>query len=227
MVVFNISEKWNNGKSRTLTRAHQFDPFDDKVECAAGKKGRKVIIDGQGNCTISGDKVRIYCHYKNYNARLTVTLIPHFKGRKDEGSLKLRSRHEEVEEECVGGKPIDPNAFGGYGFAVGRIEWDAKREPTHNCYDEFDAEELPTKLRNGKAVILRHMVKDEGEQVRQIGEIDYMDGKGFQKVMDRFDGSPKSWMVDRDLYESESYVWIRNNGSGSITIRDVSLEILP
>lgn len=64
MVVFNISEKWNNGKSRTLIRAHQFDPFDDKVECAAGKKGRKVIIDGQGNCTISGDKVRIYCHYK-------------------------------------------------------------------------------------------------------------------------------------------------------------------
>jgi hypothetical protein len=54
-----------------------------------------------------------------------------------------------------------------------------------------------------------------------------MDGKGFQKVMDRFDKSPKSWMVDRDLYENESYIWIRNNGSGSITVRDVSLEILP
>ncbi|HKQ22545.1 MAG TPA: hypothetical protein VJS91_10930 [Nitrososphaeraceae archaeon] len=236
MVIFNVSEKWNNGKSRTLTRAHEFDPFDDKVECAAGAKAtRKVVIDGQGNCTISGDKVRIYCHYENYNSRLTVTLIPHFKGRKDEGSLKLRSRHEELEKECVDGKPVDPNAFGGYGFAVGRIknggktkfEWDAKRELTHNCYDQFDADELPKKLENGKAVIMRHTVKDEDGKVRQIGEIDYMDGSGFHRVMDRFDKSPKSWMIDRGLYEDQSYIWIRNNGSGSITVRDVTLEILP
>jgi hypothetical protein len=236
MVIFNVSERWNNGKSRTLTNAHEFDPFDNIVECAAGKKGtRRVVIDGQGNCTISGDKIRIYCHYKNYNAILTVTLIPHFTGRKDECSLKLRSRHEELQEECVDGKPLDPKAFGGYGFAVGRIknggkvtfEWDAKREPTHNCYDEHDSDELPKKLENGNAVKLRHTVKDEGGKVHQIGEIDYMDGKGFHKVMDRFDDSPKSWMVNRDLYEDKSYIWIRNNGSGSITVRDVSLEILP
>jgi hypothetical protein len=56
MVIFNVSENWNNDKSRTLTKAHEFDPFDDRVECAAGAKAtRKVVIDGQGNCTISGD----------------------------------------------------------------------------------------------------------------------------------------------------------------------------
>jgi hypothetical protein len=54
-----------------------------------------------------------------------------------------------------------------------------------------------------------------------------MDGNGLHKVMDIFDNSPKSWMVDRNMYEAKSYFWIRNNGSGSITIRDVSLEILP
>ena len=234
MVVFNISEKWNNGIPRTLTKVGFDKPHDLRVELRAGKK-RKLVIDGNGNATISGDKARIYCHYKNNNARLTVTLIPQFKGPKDECSLKLRSRHEEYEEECVDGKPINPDSFGGYGFAVGRIkkngkvtfEWDAKREPTHNCYDQFDSDELPKKLENGSAVKLRHTVKDEGAKVHQIGEIDYMDGKGFQGVMDRFDNSPKSWMIDRARYEDKSYVWIRNNGSGSITVRDVSLEILP
>ena len=63
--------------------------------------------------------------------------------------------------------------------------------------------------------------------VHQIGEIDYMDGDGFHKVMDIFDSSPEPWMVDKNLYEAKSYFWIRNNGSGCITIRDVSLEILP
>jgi hypothetical protein len=83
------------------------------------------------------------------------------------------------------------------------------------------------KIQNERAVKLRHSVKDEDGNVHQIGEIDYMDGNGLHKVMDIFDNSPEQWMVDRNLYEAKSYFWIRNNGSGSITIRDVSLEILP
>jgi hypothetical protein len=75
-------------------------------------------------------------------------------------------------------------------------------------------------------VKLRQTVEDEDGKVHQIGEIDYMDGNGFQKVMDIFDRSSKSWMIDRNLYETKSYFWIRNNGSGSITIKDVSLEVL-
>jgi hypothetical protein len=83
------------------------------------------------------------------------------------------------------------------------------------------------KIQNDRAVKLRHSVKDEGESVHQLGEIDYVDGNGLHKVMDIFDNSPEPCMVDRNLYEAKSYFWIRNNGSGSITIRDVSLEILP
>ena len=55
--------------------------------------------------------------------------------------------------------------------------------------------------------------------MHQIGEIDFMDGNGFHKVMDIFDSSPNPWMVDRNLYETKSYFWIRNNGSGYITVR--------
>ncbi|MFN2435169.1 MAG: hypothetical protein ABR515_07320 [Nitrososphaeraceae archaeon] len=224
MAEFNVSEEWSNGHGRSFIG---FDPDDNKVEVRANGN-TPCKIDGNGNCTITGNRRRIYCHYNNYNAILTVTLIPHFAGSKDDCSLKMRSRHNETGKTCnkKTGKPLDGNRFGGYGFAVDRKGWDAKREPTHNCHDQHKSGSIPIKLENDKAVRLRQTVKDDDGKVHQMGEIDYMDGNGFQKVMDIFDTSPKSWMVDRNLYEAKSYFWIRNNGSGSITIRDVSLEIL-
>ena len=81
---------------------------------------------------------------------------------------------------------------------------------------------IPTNLENDKAARLRQTVKDESGKVHQIGEIDFMDGNGFHKVMDIFDSSPNPWMVDRNLYETKSYFWIRNNGSGYFTVRDVA-----
>jgi hypothetical protein len=128
---------------------------------------------------------------------------------------------------CKGGGPLDGNRFGGYGFAVNNNGWNAKRESTHNCHDQHKSGSVPKTIQNDKAIVLRHTVIDEGATVHQIGEIDYIDGNGFHKVMDIFDNSPETWMVDRTLYETKSYFWIRNNGSGSITIRDVNLEILP
>jgi hypothetical protein len=222
MAIFNVSEVWSNGQNRSF---RGFDPFDDKVEIRANGN-TPCVIDGNGNCTITGNRRRIYCHYNNYNAILTVTLIPQFKERNDNCSLKMRSRHNEPGKICKSGGPLDGNRFGGYGFAIDKNGWDAKREPTHNCHDQHRSGSIPKKLENGQEVRLRQTVKDENMTVRQIGEVDYMDGKGFHKVMDTFDNSPKPWMVDRNLYETKSYFWIRNNGSGSITIKDVSLEIL-
>lgn len=222
MTVFNVSEKWSNGHNRSFRK---LDPDDDRLEVRANGN-TLCLIDGNGNCTIAGDKRRIYCHYNNYNAILTVVLIPHFKSIKDNCSLKMRSRHNEQGQSCEGGVPLDPNKFGGYGFAVNTKGWDAKREPTHNCHDQHKSGSIPTNLENDKAVRLRQTIKDESGKVHQVGEIDYMDGNGFHKVMDIFDSSPKPWMVDRNLYETKSYFWIRNNGSGYITVRDVSLEIL-
>jgi hypothetical protein len=222
MAIFNVSEVWSNGQNRSF---RGFDPFDDKVEIRANGN-TPCVIDGNGNCTITGNRRRIYCHYNNYNAILTVTLIPQFKERNDNCSLKMRSRHNEPGKICKSGGPLDGNRFGGYGFAIDKSGWDAKREPTHNCHDQHRSGSIPKKLENGQEVRLRQTVKDEDMTVRQIGEVDYMNGNGFHKVMDTFDNSPKPWMVDRNLYETKSYFWIRNNGSGSITIKDVSLEIL-
>ncbi len=91
MVVFNVSATWSNGHNRIF---RGFDPDDDKVEVRANGN-IPCLIDGNGNCTITGDRRRIYCHYNNYNAILTVTFIPHFAGTNDNCSLKMRSRHNE------------------------------------------------------------------------------------------------------------------------------------
>jgi hypothetical protein len=222
LVTLNISETWSNGHKRTFNR---LDPDDDKLEVRANGN-TACLIDGKGNCTINGDRRRIYCHYNNYNAILTVTLIPNFVGVNDNCSLKMRSRHNEPGMTCKGGSPLDSNRFGGYGFAIHQDRWVSKRETTHNCHDQRKSGSIPKILENGTPVKLRQTVKDEGERVHQIGEIDYMDGNGYYRLMDIFDESPQSWMINRNLYETKSYFWIRNNGSGSITIREVNLEIL-
>src|SRR5688572_15440930 len=207
MVVFNISKKWNNGNSRTLTRHQQFDPDDNKVYSAAGEN-RKVTIDGRGNCTISGNRVRIFALYNNYNSVLTLTVKLNFEEEDDNCSLKLRSRHNEPtdKEECDRGSPLDGNRFGGYGFAVRKEKCESKREPTHNCHDQEVEKTYPDNktLENEKDYKLRFTVKNEGKKVRQIGEIDFIDGDGLVRVMNTLDKSPKSWMIKRSLYEEKS-----------------------
>lgn len=54
---------WDNGKERTLTGHHQFDPYDPTFETAAGDE-RKWHIDGKGKCTANGPRTRGYQHTK-------------------------------------------------------------------------------------------------------------------------------------------------------------------
>jgi len=112
----------------------------------------------------------------------------------------------EQSQSCEGGVPLDPNKFGGYGFAINTEGWDTKREPTHNCHDQHKSGLIPTNLENDKAARLRQTVKDESGKVHQIGEIDFMDGNGFHKVMDIFDSSPNPWMVDR-TFTRQSHIF--------------------
>jgi len=72
----------------------------------------------------------------------------------------MRSRHNEPGMTCKGGSPPDGYRFGGYGFAVNKNGWNAKREPTHNCHDQHKSGSVPRVLENGKVVKLRQSVKD-------------------------------------------------------------------
>lgn len=220
----NVSKLWSNNHPRRFT---SFDPDDNKVQVRADGN-TECFVDGNGNCNIIGDRRRIYPYYNNYDARLTFDLVAAFSGSGDDCSIHLRSRHNEKP------KPTDPKslsecsgeAFGGYGFSVSKNGWDAKREPEHNFHDQSHSGGIPKPIENGKKVKVAFTVKDEGGKVHQIGEIDYLDGNGFQKVADWFDNNPEKWMVDRAKYDAKSYFWIRNNGSGSITVSNVQLEPL-
>lgn len=219
MVVYNVSEKWNNGRARTLTGHHEFDPDDPKVESAAGSN-RKVVIDGQGNLTISGDQVRIYCHYPNYNSVLTATVTPHSFKQGDDCSFKTRSRHNEKEHGAT-------NFIGGIGFATELEKWESKIEIVHGQTEpEIAGKALTKKMENDKQYPIRFTVKDEGsKKIRVKAEIDF--GNGYEVQEDElYSGAPDTFF-DRATIDNLSYFWIRNNGNGSITVRDVSLEVLP
>ena len=219
MVVYNVSEKWSNGHARTLTGHHEFDPDDDKVESAAGDN-RKVVIDGQGNCTISGDQVRIFCHYPNYNSVLTLSVIPHHVKKDDDCSLKTRSRHNEKEHGAT-------NHIGGIGFATELEKWESKIEIVHGETEpKIASKELTKKMENGKKYRIRFTVKDEGtKNIRVKAEVDF--GNGYEVQEDElYRGAPDTFF-DKPLIEQLSYFWIRNNGAGSVTVSDVSLETLP
>ena len=51
MVNLSISEAWSDGHNRTF---RGFDPDDNKVEVGANGNTR-CIVDGNGNCTITGN----------------------------------------------------------------------------------------------------------------------------------------------------------------------------
>lgn len=212
-----ISHTWDNGIARTITGHGEFDPYNPKVAVAAGDN-RMAYFDGLGHCRISGDRARIYAYYNNYNAQMTLRFKPNFPASGDDLSLKLRSRHNEGGTEA--------NRFGGYGmsFELGTVG--IKREDYHNVHTTLvSGKVLPQKMVNDSEYGIRFRCMNEGTKVRLTGWVDY--GNGFVQVVDGYDDSPLSYALDRVLYDTKSYVWIRNNGaSNSTKVSDVYLERL-
>ena len=168
MVVYNVSEKWNNGHARTITKHGEFDPDDPKVEIRAGPDTKKAVFDGNGSCTVSGDQARLYCHYPCYNSVLTLIYTPNSTSSGDDFSLKLRSRHNEKENGAA-------NFIGGMGFSCELQKWKSKIEIVHGEHEPVvGSGSLTKKLVNGKNYPIRFTVKDEGvKKIRVIAEIDF------------------------------------------------------
>jgi len=124
----------------------------------------------------------------------------------------MRSRHNE------GGAP--ETRFGGYGFAIKSDSWDAKREDYHNVHTSMGGGKLPSPIKVQQYFKVRFTVKDEGNGVRQIGEVD------GQKVFDKVDNSPKPYMVDAASFAKQSYYWVRQNTTVLAELRIKRLRIL-
>lgn len=200
------SSQWS-GSPRTMTGHEEYDKVDKRVWLAAGSN-RKLTI-GNGQASLQGDQARIYIGVNNYNSYIQM------KARARRGldnlSLKLRSRHGE------GGSC--ENRFGGYGmsFHFPSSEVESKREDCHNIHTTIGSCRIP-KLSYDRDYTFGFSCQDSGSSVVLKG---YIDGKHVCTLSDK---NPKGYMRNRNSFNKRSYVWIRTNGGGGITVRDVIIK---
>lgn len=208
------NSKLHDGNVRTVEKEGSITPNGLGIECrASGNPKIAVNADKTFSLVCGEGHGRFYGYVLNYNATLEIECAFWKAASGQDLSLKMRSRHNE------GGN--GDNRFGGYGLSVDKGGWGAKRETFHNEHDQSDSGSLPTKPETGKYFKIEFTVKNEGSGVRQIGK---MDGKQF---MNKFDSSPKPYMVNEALYKAQSYFWVRSNiDSGTGEIRIKRLRIL-
>ena len=207
----NTNGHWNNGHSRVITLARQFDPDDPTTEVAAGSVlDRRFEVKGDGTALLSGANARIYTHVNNYDAQMEVTFV--MNSTLDNLSLRLRSRHNEYDPH--------ENRFGGFGCSIAHGTFKIQRENFHNDHTNIKNDtSLPRNLENGKSYTVRFSVFDDANKkvVHKI-EIDY-DGNGtFTPIITINDNNPFAYMVDRNRYEGsgdKSYIWVRTDGRQS------------
>jgi len=209
-----IHSKLHDGQVRTIDKSEgEITPNGLGIEMHASGNPR-VVVNADGTFSLFGDAgfPRFYGYVCNYDATLEIEAA-FWNDVGQDLSLKTRSRHNE------GG--ACENRFGGYGLAVDRNGYDAKREVCHNVHDESQSGRLPTTPKTGEYFTIRWTVKDQGTSVRQLGE---MNGQAF---LNKVDSDPKPYMVDKASFENQSYFWVRQNidkGTGEIRIK--SLRIL-
>jgi hypothetical protein len=205
--------KLHDGQVRTIAKSEgAVTPNGLGIEMHASGNPR-VQVNNDGTFSLLGDGgfPRFYGYVVNYDSTLEIECAFWNDGGQDL-SLKVRSRHNE------GG--ACENRFGGYGLAVDRAGWDAKREVCHNVHDESQSGKLPTNPKTKEYFTIKFTVKDQGNEVRQIGEIN------GQPFMNKVDSSPKPYMVDKASFDKQSYFWVRSNNSGHTEVRIKSLRVL-
>jgi hypothetical protein len=114
---------WDNGKSRTLEVVE--DPVTDSKDSRVtlidvGEPSPKAIIDGQGECTLTGGSPRLYINGKYQNVEFEVEIQA--VENTSQVYLSARSNHEQR-----------PNGFGGYPLFIDVEEKRMffKKEQTH------------------------------------------------------------------------------------------------
>lgn len=204
-----IHSKLHDGKVRTIEKEGDISPGGLGVECRASGNPRIVVNDDNTfSLLCDPGHGRFYFYVLNYNATLEIEAAFWNEAKGQDLSLKMRSRHNED------GNP--ENRFGGYGLSIDRDGWGSKREQFHNEHSQSTSGDLPSKPETKKYFTIRHTVKDEGNGVRQIGE---MDSKQF---MSKMDNDPEPYMRDQAKFKQNSYGWVRSNiesGTGEIRIK--------
>lgn len=175
---------WDNGKSRTLTKHHEYDPFDPLSEVAAGGHGtaRKWEIPGDGDYSLlSGGMSRVYTHTP-HDGKIQYNGTFVYNGSLDNFSLEFFSRHNEGGD--VKGKPTGWNRFGGVTVSYHKDTVESKIEYFHAVYSKAQSHDLPKSLVEGKAypiqVLGEKKLNGDTAEYTLEAAIDY--GQGMESI---------------------------------------------
>lgn len=211
-----VNSNLHDGKVEVLKKVGNITPGGMGWECRASGNPRIVKkADGTFSLVVDSGHGRIYGYILNYDNILEVTYA--WLSGDGDCSLKMRSQHNEG-GDCS-------NRFGGYGFALDHKAWDGKREICHNIHDQSKSGSLPTSIDMAKYVVVQFSVEDVNGKVVQKSRIDYGDGN-WKDLMDKTDDSPEPYMVNRDSFGKQSYLWIRQNASKTSELNIKRVRVL-
>ena len=120
------------------------------------------------------------------------------------------------------------NRLGGLGNATSTKETDFKIEVCHNVHQQGYNKTLPEPLKVGEWYSKRYIYHntDDNKAIKMEDWIDFKDGKGLVKIFERTETKPLDSFMNKSLFDNESWIWFRLNGSGSIGFRNVKVTAL-
>lgn len=219
----NVDGKWNNNVARTVSGGKDGDTGPNgKGLYTAASGSPKFIIDGNGVGTLETQPGfgRIYIAACNYNATLEYEFNIQ-SGSVDNLSEKCRSRHQ------MGDPP--EHRFGGLGSHVALSgEVGFKVEKYHNVQLNGSKGTLPKKLALNTWYKSKYEYKDSADQkaIEFIRWIDFSDGAGFVKVLEGKETAIEPYFIDKASFDKQSEFWLRLNGSGKISFKNVKLRAI-
>lgn len=136
----------------------------------------------------------------------------------DNFSLKSRNRHQfrQYLRECLGYSDNEANAVpdtkvqGGIGSSYHRNTLEQAVEVWHGNNTLDKTYDISPALEENKYYGFRYSVFDVNGKVRQINELDRLDGKGF-KIIGQRDISPPSQFFKKTEFDEWSEFWTRLN----------------
>lgn len=150
----------------------------------------------------------------------------------DNFSLKTRNRHQyrQYLRECLGWSAEKADAVpnedvqGGVGSSYHRDTVEQKLEIWHGNNQSGKTYSLSPALEENKYYGFRYSVFDVNGKIRQINELDRLDGKGF-KVVGQRDVSAPSQFFRKSQFEEWSEFWARLNAlkGGRLYLKQIKM----
>lgn len=217
----NVNGLWNNGIAR-IVKTKEGDCRPNGLGFYTAASGNpEAHIDGKGVLTLVTQPGfgRIYFAICNYNASVQYEFNIK-SGSVDNLSDKWRNRHQ------MGGSCDNrPGGLGGHTSLTG---CGIKSEKCHNIQGKGTDVTFKKKLSLNTWYKSKYDFFDtpDGKAIQQVRFLDYNDGNGWIKVLDHIEKNPYPSFMIKAAFEKQSEGWLRLNGSGEVSVRNMQVLAL-